>query len=657
MKTLNRRLPLTSIFALAIALLALLSFSGVLSTKSLRAERFYVKEFPLGARAACRNNQAECLIIVNKSERGWRGSQLDAALSTMGGWFGLVSDTPDPLQSQAELLRLSDDGTRDFRVERRDTGGLDISGEFVADGDSLFYVSYYTGDDEDNETEDEDEPRSEKDSPSLRAKGWRWEGQNFSVIPEEQAKQLAERGLKERRQRVRRQFSGRADRKESPDIRQVPDAGNTSAEGWDLYDLYVSVPDTDLPDQSSFKLAGADWSLRFQHEGDPLNPLEGTATLKLVRVAAFAPEASPKKSEQVLARYGDKWEQVDAARYGALANSQMPAYAARYFGRHFVPAGIIQLITFLTFLTMTYWILRYRLNNSASSTNFFPDARPENFPALDRAALEHYTHELEALGFVHLRDYTVPQPSSKYVLPGFGRLFANPALNCFAEVGQVFTVKKNPLFAGMSCSIISHFSDRRTFATANREPISLSYALRRPQNLWSARPGASVTQLLEWHLEVRREIELVVDVRISADLTPESFFAHVTESIENQRTVLKKRTRLLLPLLVEDMRLRTKKRYDWLGDYSITPAPLGWFPPQSAGTPDANPYPRSGMQATLSNWVGIINFVSGTAIHLSLYFWVFQPSQQRGGLIFRAGLSAIGLLGFVLLKIANRQQA
>src|SRR4051812_44337623 len=110
MKTLNKRFPLTAILALVIALIALLSISGVLPTKSLRTERFYVKDFPLRAIAACQKNQGECLVVVANSTQGWRGSQLDAALSTVGGWFNLVSDVPEPLQPRTDLLRLTSAG-------------------------------------------------------------------------------------------------------------------------------------------------------------------------------------------------------------------------------------------------------------------------------------------------------------------------------------------------------------------------------------------------------------------------------------------------------------------------------------------------------------------------------------------------------------------
>jgi hypothetical protein len=72
----------------------------------------------------------------------------------------------------------------------------------------------------------------------------------------------------------------------------------------------------------------------------------------------------------------------------------------------------------------------------------------------------------------------------------------------------------------MHCALVSHFSDGRTLSITDRTPDPLIYALRRPQDLWSARPGASVAELLAWHLEVRREFELVLDIRLTEEMTP-----------------------------------------------------------------------------------------------------------------------------------------
>src|SRR4051812_31542889 len=184
MQTLNRRFPLTALLALAVALVALLSISGVLPAQSLRTERFYVKEFPFRAVAACQKNQGECLVVVAKGAQGWRGSQLEAALSTAGGWFNLVSDVPEPLQARPEVLRLSgrgpDRNSAGFSVERREASDLGLAGEFIADGDSLFYVSSYRGEDEDAEEDEAGADDDEAVSQSVMAKGWRWDGQNFA---------------------------------------------------------------------------------------------------------------------------------------------------------------------------------------------------------------------------------------------------------------------------------------------------------------------------------------------------------------------------------------------------------------------------------------------------------------------------------------------
>lgn len=663
MKTSNRRFPLTSILALCVGTVALLSFSGLLPTQSLRAERFYVKDFPYRAIAACRQDQSQCLVVVTKGLQGWRGSRLDAALATVGGWFNLVSDVPETLKPQAELLRLGN-GERNqasarVTVERRVVNDLDIAGELVTDGDGLYYVSSYagmSGDDDGDEVESVAADDDENSSPFV-AKGWRWDGQNFSPVPAEQAKQLAARSLKEKRRRARLQLSGRAGRNVGADSAQAVDDAQAGTDGWRIYDEYVSVVGEYPYQHSSFKLAGNDWRLRFQFEGDLTRPLEGAATLKLApALASLAP--TPRGSEQALASYGGQWEQIDLARYEALANKRMPEAAfATYFGRHFMPYGIVQLSFFLLFLTLPYWTLRGALIRSASHTSYYPDARPENFPALDRAKLDDYTRELEAEGFVHARDYAVTPSSNKFLLPSFGRLFINPARGCFAEVGQLFTVRKNPQYAGMRCTVISHFAGGRTFATTDRDPDSISYALRRPENLWSARPGAAVAQLIEWHLHTRREIELVLDIPVSTNLTPESFFARTGESIAHQRAALRKRVRLLLPFLVEDARLKSKKRFDWLGDYGIAPAPAGWVPPVEAEASGADGRPQSAAQVLIARWSAVITFVTGVALCLSIYFWLLQPTHLRGTLLLRAGLSAFGLLGFFLLKFANRQPA
>jgi hypothetical protein len=109
----------------------------------------------------------------------------------------------------------------------------------------------------------------------------------------------------------------------------------------------------------------------------------------------------------------------------------------------------------------------------------------------------------------------------------------------------------------------------------------------------------------------------------------------------------------MLPFLVEQTLLNSKRRYDWLGDYGITTAPAGWIPPATAAR-EGEPSP-SKLRARLADWADLVGFASGVALNLSFYFWIFQPSFHRGGLLFRLALTAFGILGFLYVKILNRK--
>jgi hypothetical protein len=193
----------------------------------------------------------------------------------------------------------------------------------------------------------------------------------------------------------------------------------------------------------------------------------------------------------------------------------------------------------------------------------FLEIEPEDFPELDVHALRKYTQALQALGFVFALDYTIhtDAPDSS---GGFARLFFHPTHKCLAEINQGFT--RNGAVSTMRCMLGTLFTDRWDLTTTDREPTDLvmSYAWRRPRNLWSCHPGYSLSELLAEHLRRRNQMIESVHIAVIALSTAEAYFDHERATMAERKAVLSLKSMETIQAEIEEV--TRKPRYEWLGD-------------------------------------------------------------------------------------------
>jgi hypothetical protein len=191
----------------------------------------------------------------------------------------------------------------------------------------------------------------------------------------------------------------------------------------------------------------------------------------------------------------------------------------------------------------------------------FCDTFPEKYHALDGEALARYTEAFESLGFKIIRDYTTSL-EAKAVSQGFGRLFANDDLSCFAEVNQVFP--ETGAIPPLKSVIISYFHQGWCLSTSDREPDGASYMIRLPRALWSSHPDAPPAQLVSAHLERRKEMLGSLQITLSRNVAMKAYFSEVKKYTLIRREAFKKKSMVLG--LYEFLTFKKEDHREWMGD-------------------------------------------------------------------------------------------
>ncbi|MBW4565853.1 MAG: hypothetical protein KME32_33180 [Mojavia pulchra JT2-VF2] len=183
-----------------------------------------------------------------------------------------------------------------------------------------------------------------------------------------------------------------------------------------------------------------------------------------------------------------------------------------------------------------------------------------DYPQLDLNWLQQQTTILESLGFVQLMDYNV-DPGN-----GFARCFAHPQQYCFAEIGQIFTLKEDKL--AKNCTFHSSLSQDWSLTAINREVNQLdgiAYIWRHPQAVRTYHSNINVDELLQAHLILRQQILTDVGISVSNDVSWSAY-----RSLGQQATIFRKQTlrrKNLLLAMLEATLFEMKPKSEWLGDY------------------------------------------------------------------------------------------
>lgn len=648
--------------------------------------RYYTKAVPYSIYVAAHTQQMgdgdsgagggreQLLMLVNYGQVGWQGNRLEAFYVPLGETLGFFTDFPSPLKSRQELIRFADadgdvrqqTGQLDLsrvRIERRDASALVAAGTLMAQGEELYYIGYdqadLAGDDQGEEETEEETEKETKEDASLARYGWRWDGDAFvSIATEEVAKIWKD---------YNRDSARRAQRRQAASGAQGDNSSSGSSSSWQVCPMSTFSIAGLGRNNCVVNLSGEQWHFEPREANTPPNFEE--IYRAEIPFTLRARSASGNVSATLIDDSG-KWVEVSAEEYAAQQDARMAGFGGgQYGGRQFTPAtGLRLLLPLFIFFGVYYGLIRKALNGSISPSRYYPEARPEDFPALDHERLAQYTADLEARGFVRLRDVTVVSPEGTTPQPPtFVRLFAHAELKCYAEVGQVFTDKPHyDSVIRMNISLLSHFAELGwTLGTSDRPAAPVIYVFRKPRALWQYRPGLSLDQLLSAHADVCRQMSITLALSPATDYTAETYFKLSEAAINETRELIKRRTRFgLLPLLFEIARSKSEQHYQWLGDYGLYPSPSGWTPPGALPQTDDEPYRQpawrrlataNGWQQLVLNWSDLISVFSTVCIGMMVYFWFVLPApQQPGTRLWRLGLTLAGLLGQFVVWLAKR---
>lgn len=639
--------------------------------------RYYAKAVPFSIYVAAHPRQLEngdsgagggreqLLMMVTSGQVGWQGNRLEAFYVPLGETLGFFTDFPIPLKSRHELIHFADadgDGRLDLnraRVERRDASALGITGTLLAHGDELYYIGYKQADlAQGVEGEEEETEQQTEENSSLARYGWRWGGDAFVSVPEEEVEKIWKDYSRDSLRRAQR--------------REVESSGaqgdNSSSGGsWKVCPMIAFSFGGTGRNNCVVNLSGEQW--HFQPPEANVPPSFEEMYKAEIPFTLRARSASGNISATLIDD-GGKWTEVSAEEYAAQQDARLSGFAGeQYGGRQFTPAiGLRLLLPLFIFFGIYYGLMRKAVNGSISPSRYYPEARPEDFPNLDHERLAQYTADLEARGFVRLRDFTVVAPEGTVRHPPtFARLFNHPQLKCYAEVGQIFT--DQPLYESLACmnvSVLSHFEQAGwSLGTTTRVETPGNYVLRKPRGLWQCRPGLSLDQLLAAHADVYRQMTITLALNDAGDYTAETYFKVSEASIAETRALVKRRTRFgLLLLMFEMARSKAHKHNEWLGDYGLYPSPPGWTPPDALPRAADEPYRQpawrrlatvNGWQQLVLNWSDLISVFSTLCIGMMVYFWLVLPAPQQPGMrLWRLGLMLAGLLGQFVVWLAKR---
>lgn len=222
-----------------------------------------------------------------------------------------------------------------------------------------------------------------------------------------------------------------------------------------------------------------------------------------------------------------------------------------------IPYILILLILKLFPTIVLFEILGKFLCINVMSNLKFITTHPNEWNDINTDDLEHYSQQLEDLGFVQLMDHTSPQKD------GFARLFAHPGHYIFVEVGQVPP-------SAMFCSLLCYFKQPWSLAVTNlispRSTIAVGRALMRlPQSLVKRYETKSVKVLLKELLKWRETAIADLSLEINKDMSAERFFEQQQLNRTQQRKALWWRS--IIWSMVEMVWFQLNPKSEWLGNY------------------------------------------------------------------------------------------
>lgn len=614
--------PLTAIaFAgLAISIIVLARMG------SLRTERYFVKQIPITAqvassrRAGAVEGPDRVLVAVSYTSQGWHGSRLHGAFSKTGEMLGLMTDVPEYLGPATDLLAIDLTGdAKANRVSHLTSVKFSTVPQLVNYDGSLFIIDRGVSSEE---MEDEEDGAPVYGAPNGGRKGWRLEQDRLVEMTDREIRSVSE-SITQPHQRSPLQGQDSTPRNQLPTWKVCTE---------NIYSFKSAG-------RCPINFGGTTWTVRFN--GITTVPLDSPVFVQL--------GDSNGRETIRLTDDSNLWLETDATSYSALQNHAGPAWRS-LSGAHFANGWTSYLFGLLVMLGFPYVIIRSALNRSVNSKPYFPEAKPEDFPGIDRQRLEDYSQFLTANGFKHLRDYTVASSNpSRHRPPSFARVFVHPESRCFAEVAQLFTTQ--PESAGMRCSFMTAFNGDWRFSTTDRVINPVTYIARRPRSLWLSRPGMSIAELLSLHGQMISQITMRLSLSVVEDVSIEGYFQRSAQAVAELNKNIGRKSVWVFPLIFQYQYQKHRRHYEWLGHYGLKAPADPWIPP------DENPDDTSsaGWQRTINRWSPTINVACTAMIGLSAYLVFMHPTHSITSSMFRLSISVLGLSGYAFLAIFKKK--
>lgn len=184
----------------------------------------------------------------------------------------------------------------------------------------------------------------------------------------------------------------------------------------------------------------------------------------------------------------------------------------------------------------------------------------ESLATVDVKWIDQQTRDLEQLGFIQLRDYSVPSN------PGVARSFAHPQDHCFVEIGQLVAATGELSY---HTAIFSDLEQDWSLSNVNR-PVrqidSLTHIWRHPRWVKQFTPCLSLSELLQTHLQFRQQMMSDLAIRVATDPSWDAYEVIMRRGIENLQRRL--RAKPLLIGMVEATLFELKLPPEWLGEYA-----------------------------------------------------------------------------------------
>lgn len=266
---------------------------------------------------------------------------------------------------------------------------------------------------------------------------------------------------------------------------------------------------------------------------------------------------------------GEGYTMIRGGLYGIIIG--VIIIAVRVAGNHLtsflstqgVPAIYPRVFVLLVMVVLLGILLKALVLRSMPDSFKYVQVDPAQYPWHDAQTLDLWTKELEQCGFVKLQDYWPHSPVTANMLSGFGRIFAHPMHNCFAELSQVRQGNGKPSL--LRCMIASSMEQDWSLSTTNRIPLAITWLFRRPKALWASYPHMSPAQLLHAHLDARQHITNDLNLSVTPDVSLEKYFAEETKSTTERKQAVRRKP--VFAFLADLLLSSISTKYEWKGQY------------------------------------------------------------------------------------------